>query len=168
VTAVRRATPDDGRAIAEVKVETWRAAYAGVMSQATLDALDVNEHAPIWAGYAAADDSGVFVAEDDGTVVGFASVGSCIDLAETGELYAIYVRPASWGSGAGLALMDACVAWLADRWDEAVLWVAEENPRARRFYELYGWRAETTRIAEVAPGARIPEVRYRLSLLARR
>ena len=85
-----------------------------------------------------------------------------------GELYAIYVRPDSWGTGAGLVLMDTGVGWLAERWDEAVLWVAEENPRARRFYELYGWTAEATRVEEVAPGARIAEVRYRLSSLDRR
>ena len=60
-------------------------------------------------------------------------------------MYAIYVRPEAWGTGSGWALMDAAVAWLAERWREAILWVAEENPRARRFYERYGWVAESTR-----------------------
>ena len=87
---------------------------------------------------------------------------------DTGELYAIYVRPNSWSTGAGLALMDAGVDWLAERWPEAVLWVAEENPRARRFYERYGWIAGTTRVEEVVPGAHISEVLYRLSGLDQR
>jgi GNAT superfamily N-acetyltransferase len=168
MTTIRRATPDDGRAIAEVKVETWRAAYAGVMPQETLDGLDVEEHAPLWSRYAAAAEVGMFVAEEDGRIVGFVSVGPCSDLEGTGELYAIYVRPGSWGTGAGLALMETGVTWLSERWREAVLWVAEENPRARRFYELCGWTPETTRVAEVAPGARISEVRYRLSGLEQR
>ena len=48
-----------------------------------------------------------------------------------------------------------------------MLWVAEENPRARRFYELYGWTAETTRVEKFSPGAEVTEVRYRLSGLDR-
>ena len=64
--------------------------------------------------------------------------------------------------------MEVGVEWLAERWQEAILWVAEENPRARRFYERYGWVAETTRVEEVVPGARISEVLYRLSGLDRR
>ena len=94
---------------------------------------------------------------------GLASTSAAI-----GELYAIYVRPSAWSTGAGLALMEAGVVWLSERWPAAVLWVAEENPRARRFYERYGWVAETTRVAEVAPGAVISEVLYRLSGLDRR
>jgi ribosomal protein S18 acetylase RimI-like enzyme len=168
MTTIRRATPDDGRAIAEVKVETWREVYAGVMPQATLDGLDVDEHAPLWSRYAAAAEVGMFVAEEHGRIVGFVSVGPCDDLKGTGELYAIYVRPGSWGTGAGLALMETGVTCLSERWTEAVLWVAEDNPRARRFYELYGWTPETTRVEEVAPGARISEVRYRLSGLDQR
>ena len=168
MTTVRRATPDDGRAIAKVKVDTWRAAYTGVMPQRVLDALDVDEHAPLWSRYAAAAEVGMFVAVEHGRIVGFVSVGPCNDLEGIGELYAIYVRPDSWGTGTGLALMETGVTWLSERWPEAVLWVAEENPRARRFYELYGWTPETTRIEEVAPGARISEVRYRLSGLDRR
>ena len=168
MTTIRRATPDDGRAVAEVKIETWRVTYVDVMPQPVLDALDVDEHERIWAGYAAADGLGVFVADDAGRIVGFVSVGPCREPPGIGELYAIYVRPGSWDTGVGLALMEAGVEWLADRWTEAVLWVAEENPRARRFYELYGWTPETTRVEEVAPGARIAEVRYRLSGLDRR
>ena len=167
-TTVRRATPGDARAIAEVKVETWREAYAGVMPQPVLDGLDVEEHERIWARYVAADGFGVFVAETGGRIVGYASVGPCHDPAGIGELYAIYVRPDSWDTRAGLALMEAGVTWLAERWHEAVLWVAEENPRARRFYELYGWTAEATRVEEVAPGAEISEIRYCLSGLDRR
>jgi GNAT superfamily N-acetyltransferase len=168
VTTVRPATPDDGRAISEIRVETWRAAYVGVMPQIVLDSLDVGEGETWWRQAVVAEGYAAFVAERDRQPIGFASVGSCRDAVDTGELYAIYVRPQSWGTGAGLALMDAAVDWLAARWPEAVLWVAEENPRARRFYERYGWVAGTTRVEEVAPGADVPEVLYRLSGLDRR
>ena len=168
MTSVRGAVPDDARAIAEVQVETWRAAYTGLMPQSVLDGLDVDQREQWWSRAVVAEGYAVFVAEQDDRVVGFVSVGPCRDAEGLGELYAIYVRPESWGTGAGLALMEASVDWLAARWPEAVLWVAERNPRARSFYERYGWTAGTSRVEEVAPGAHVPEVLYRLSGLERR
>ena len=168
MTAVRPATPDDARAIAEVQVETWRAAYVGVMPQETLDGLDVDERASAWSHWLSIETSAQFVAERSGAVVGFVSAGPCRHDEESGEVYAIYVRPDAWGTGSGWRLMDAAVAWLADRWQEAILWVAEENPRARGFYERYGWVAETTRMEEVVPGVHVPEVLYRLTGLGER
>lgn len=149
-------------------VETWRAAYVGVMPQETLDALDVDQRTEVWSRWIGADWSAQFLAERDGKAVGFVSAGPAREEEGTGEIYAIYVRPQAWGTGSGRALMDAAVSWLSERWNEAVLWVAEENPRARRFYERYGWMSETTRMEEVAPGATISEVLYRLVLLDRR
>ena len=128
-----------GRAlIAAVKVVSWQATYVGVVPQPLLNGMDVNEHMRMWRQWLSQRANAVFVAEQDGDVVGFVNVGPCHDEDGIGELYAIYVHPDRWGTGAGLALMGAGVAWLADRWHEAILWVAEDNPRARRFYERYG------------------------------
>ena len=168
MTTVRRATSDYGRAIAEIRVKTWRAAYVGVVPQPVLDGLDIEQSEQWWRRAVVAEGYAAFVAEQNDCVVGFVSVGQCNDADDTGELYAIYVRPDSWSTGAGLALMDAGVDWLAARWPEAVLWVAEHNPRARNFYERYGWIAGTSRVEEVVPGAHISEVLYRLSGLDQR
>ena len=46
---------------------------------------------------------------------------------------------------------------------EAMLWVLEQNPRARRFYEAGGWRAAASRPIEVL-GVVAPEVQYRKRL----
>ena len=166
---VRRAAEADARAIAHVHVDTWRAAYKGVIPQTVLEALDVAAREPMWRRFATTDDVAVFVAERGGRIVGFVSAGASHDEDGVGEVYAIYVHPDAWGTGAGLALMDAAVAWLRERWPEAVLWVAEANPRARRFYELYGWRPDGGRkVDTVAGGAEVAEVRYRLSGLDRR
>ena len=167
-TSVRRATPDDARSIAGVHVDTWRAAYPGIIPQDVLDALDVAERERRWERIAVGENNALFVADREGRVVGFVNVGPCGDIHETGELYAIYVHPEAWSSGAGLMLMDAAVSWLSERWPEAVLWVATENPRARRFYERYGWVEDATRIDELLPGVHVPEVRYRLSGLGHR
>jgi ribosomal protein S18 acetylase RimI-like enzyme len=167
-TSVRPATLDDAHSIAAVKVVTWQATYVGVVPQALLDGMDVDEHTRMWEQWLSGPSNAVFVAEQADVVVGFVNVGPCNDPQGVGELYAIYVHPEAWSTGAGLALMEAGVVWLAERWQEAILWVAEGNPRARRFYERYGWVAGTTRMVDVLPGAPVREVLYRLSGLDRR
>jgi ribosomal protein S18 acetylase RimI-like enzyme len=165
---IRSARLDDARRLAEIHVETWRDTYPGVLPREVLDGLSVESRERNWQEWIPHPETEAFVAELDGTVVGFVNVGPCWTDQEIGELYAIYVTPAGQGRGAGLALMDAGVRALAVRWDEAILWVASENPRARRFYERYGWKVDGERIDYSIPGASIPETRYRLSGLGRR
>jgi GNAT superfamily N-acetyltransferase len=60
--------------------------------------------------------------------------------AETGELYALYVAPVHWSTGAGRALTDAALDGLrAVGYQRVVLWTLTENARARRFYDKAGF-----------------------------
>jgi GNAT superfamily N-acetyltransferase len=82
-----------------------------------------------------------------------------------GELYAIYALPEAWGSGAGPALMKAALGALRDRgFATAQLWVLEDNPRARRFYEREGWTDDGGRREEEFLGVPITEIRYCITL----
>jgi GNAT superfamily N-acetyltransferase len=57
------------------------------------------------------------------------------------ELYALYVAPAWWSTGTGRALMDRVLSEVrAQGYPRIVLWVLEQNARARRFYERAGFR----------------------------
>ena len=167
MTSIRSATPEDARAIAEVHVATWRGAYGHVFPPEVLDALDVGERERLWRESLADDDIAVYIADDGDRVVGFVSVGPSRDADGEGELYAIYVDPDAWGTGAGSALIAAGRRWLAERYPAATLWVLEDNPRARRFYEREGWVAGRRRIDEIR-GVEVAEVQYRLSGLGRR
>jgi len=97
----------------------------------------------------------VVVAEVAGTVVGFAQAvpGRDDPPVRPLELAVLYLRAAQHGSGLGQALLDAVIG---DR--PASLWVAEANPRARRFYERNGFRPDGTR-AVVESWEGIAEVR---------
>jgi len=165
---VRPARPEDARQIAEIHVETWRATYPGIMPQSVLDALSVDDRERNWQEWIPHPETAALVAELDGRIVGFVNVGPCWTDPAIGELYAIYVVPEAHGRGAGPALMDAAVRALSERWDEAMLWVATENPRARRFYERCGWIVDGERVDESIPGASVAETCYRLSGLGRR
>jgi ribosomal protein S18 acetylase RimI-like enzyme len=145
---VRPAKAADAEAIARVQVETWRAAYAHAVPAETLARASVDERVRLWEGWLARPGAvATFVAQTDGEVVGFASVGPAADDPGLGELYSIYVLPRAWGTGAAAALIDRGEEALRQGgFTAAVLNVLADNPRARRFYERQGWaRGETLR-----------------------
>ncbi|MGZ4292357.1 MAG: N-acetyltransferase family protein [Gaiellaceae bacterium] len=158
---VRLASPADALAVETIRVRGWRAAYRHVFPAGDLDELPID--AERWRKRFEVPPPGwtTFVCVDGGGIVGFASVGPSRDEDGLGELYAIYVEPDVWSTGAGRALMAAAEGQLTSEYESALLWVLEENPRARRFYERAGWAPDGARKAEERFGVRAPEVRYR-------
>ena len=161
---VRRARPEDARAIAQVHAETWREAYEHVFGAERLASVTVDARLEQWERILRIGQSDVFVAAADG-IVGFVSTGDSRDADAEAELFAIYVLPDAWGSGAGSALMRAGVEAMRLRASgDAVLWVLDDNPRARRFYEREGWTLDGERKEDEYLGLRVAEVRYRIGL----
>ena len=164
---MRRARQEDAAAVAEVHVRTWQAAYEHIFGAERLAELDVERRRAGWERTLAAPDEHVLVAEHEGgAVVAFAAAGPSRSGGTDGELYAIYALPEAWGSGAGPALMRAALGALrAEGFREAVLWVLEDNPRARRFYEREGWVLDGGGLREGEHlGVATAEVRYRIAL----
>lgn len=159
---IRAARPEDAAQVADVHVRTWQAAYEHVFGAETLAGIDAGRRRA--AAERAIDAGGVWVAaEDDARVVGFVSIGDARDGDADGELYAIYVLPEAWGSGAATGLMAAARDALRERYAASILWVLEDNPRARRFYEREGWTLDGGRKEDELLGVTVAEVRYRLS-----
>jgi GNAT superfamily N-acetyltransferase len=124
-------------------VASWRAAFTGLVPQDFLDAMDAAAIAASWSESIATGRSRLHVAVLRDQVIGYAGVGPERDPAAppgTGELYALFVHPTYWSTGAGRALADAACADLRDAGCVKVwLWVLEANARARRFYATYGF-----------------------------
>lgn len=155
---IRQATVADAGAVALVHLETWRVAYAHAFPREALADMSVER---VEARTELHRRSPPLVAEQDGEIVGFVSVGSGIDPGTDGELYAIYVLPEHWGKGHGRDLIAAGEQRLRELGHrQAVLWVLEDNPRARRFYELAGWRFDGSRRPIEFFGVEVTEVRY--------
>ncbi|MHB8470024.1 MAG: GNAT family N-acetyltransferase [Gaiellaceae bacterium] len=155
---IRRGRPEDAAAIADVHHDTWVAAYAHVFGAGRLAAMDRGRRRTVWERVLATEAS-VAVADDDGRIVGFVSTGASRDAGAGGELFAIYVLPEAWGSGAGPGLMRAGLAALREAGHaDAILWVLEDNPRARRFYEREGWSLDGARKEEELLGVAVTEV----------
>ena len=159
---VRPATVGDAEAIARVHTRGWHVGYADVFPVGRLS--EWQSDAERWRARLAhrTPRAAAFVAERGGKVVGFATCGPNRDEAGVGELYAIYVDPEAWGSGIGHALLSrAEEAMLEAGFAEATLWVLEDNPRARRFYERAGWHDDGGRQQERFLETDVTEVRYR-------
>jgi GNAT superfamily N-acetyltransferase len=162
---VRRAIPRDAAAIADVHTRSWQGAYAHVFGPEVLASIDVDRRAAGWERNLADDRGAVFVAESDGGVVAFVSVGPSRDDDAEGELYAIYALPETWGRGLGYALMAPALESLRESGHrDAILWVLDDNPRARAFYEREGWTLDGAEKVEEFLGTNVREVRYRIAL----
>lgn len=163
---VRPARPDDARAIALVHVLTWQAAYRDLLPTDFLAGLSVDARQDMWTRAIGQNRSTVLVAEVDGGLVGFCSVGPCVDVAErapgTMELWTLYVAPDHWSTGVGRELWSAARAALIEQGvEQVILWVLKGNQRAIRFYEAAGfvWDPQASKRVEV-PGAVLNELRY--------
>ncbi|MFC1525913.1 GNAT family N-acetyltransferase [Candidatus Latescibacterota bacterium] len=109
-----------------------------------------------------------YVAECDGQVVGFLTVGDCrdadVDTQTTGEIWGIYLSPDYWRKGIGTSLSRYGEGLLRSRGRAvATLWVLEANDQARRFYEAMGFAPDgVTR--QVDLGSPLTAIRYRKDL----
>jgi ribosomal protein S18 acetylase RimI-like enzyme len=167
---IREATPADAEAIASIHVGAWRWAYRGQLSDEYLDGLRVEDrlvqHRRSLEGQR--PDWRTWIVEDDGSIVGFAVTGTSEDAdanAKTGEVYAIYLEPSRVGTGIGRALFEHAVGELRERgFTTATLWVLETNERARRFYELAGWKTDGSTASERVDCEMRSTVRYRTEL----
>lgn len=170
-TTIRDATAADARAIAELTVAGWRAAYRQILPDDYLDGLSVDARETGWRAFLEASDgagTAAWIAMRDGRAVGFASGGPPRDddaPPDAREVFAIYVDPRAWRTGAGRLLLGRAADWAAQQGArQMLLWVLERNDPARAFYEAMGWRPDGGRQLIELHEASAVEVRYRIDL----
>lgn len=166
---IRPADPDDLMEIASVLVTTWRATFRGIISDAYLDAMTVEDQAIGHARRMRVPGSFFIVAADlsEDRVIGFANYGRARGMppAFDRELYELYILPEYHGAGIGSTLVRT-VAAHCDKMGASSLfaWVLAENPN-RAFYERMGARAIGEGRVGVG-GERLVQVAYRWDDLA--
>lgn len=169
--ALRPARPQDAAGIAQVHVETWRSAYAGLVPQGYLVGMTEARQAALWYDTIRRSETPervlVAVAETGvrSEVVGFGSCGPSRDPSFAGEIYTLYVAGDWQGRGLGRRLLGGLFEALrhADV-NDAVIWVLSGNP-SRFFYEAMGGRRVAER-RETFAGAVLETTGYGWSDLA--
>jgi len=165
---LRPAEPADALDVARVHVRSWQAAYRGILPNAYLDGLKPEDRAPHY-DFSHADSAKphTIVAVEGAAIMGFSTTlpGRDADLAQSGELAALYVDPEHWGRGFGAVLIAAARARLAERgFRTAYLWLLHGNTRADRFYRVDGWVPDGTQKTDSIFGITVNELRYRTGL----
>jgi GNAT superfamily N-acetyltransferase len=118
---LRRGTVADTEAIVAVFVPS----FATLTFLPTLHTID--EHRAFFGGVVLAKQE-VWVAEEDGRVLGFAALDGDM-------LSFLYIHPDAHGQGIGSALLERA----KERRPEGfTFWVFQQNEQARRFYERHG------------------------------
>ncbi len=139
---LRGATASDADAVAAIHIAAFRATYDFPLAH-------TDDEVRGWVADHLLSDTETCVAEIDGAVVAFCSLGE-------GWIEQLYVAPGHTGHGIGSRL----VRLAQERQPRGLqLWTFQVNAGARRFYERHGFRA-----VEMTDGAgneeRQPDVRY--------
>ena len=167
---IRPATPNDAQSIARIRVQGWRFAYQGLISQDYLDSLSVAEDTERMRGYLSqlpqnsppsrsasvqgsdGEKRSFMLAVRDDVVLGFCHFSAAPNNADrveratpggemVGRLHSLYVGPDALGQGIGHTLMSQALStFTAWGCERAHLWVLEGNSRAISFYERQGWQ----------------------------
>ena len=140
---IRPAEPADAAAIAQLRIDAWRATYRGMMPDAYLDAMNLSDSAAFWSRIlgSGSPHASVYVATDNGRIVGFAAANrrDPPKLGFDAELSAIYLAPDRKRQRIGSRLVAAVAASQRERGATGLLtWVIAKNTGARAFYESLG------------------------------
>jgi ribosomal protein S18 acetylase RimI-like enzyme len=142
LVTVRPAQLADAAGIARVHVETWRAAYPGIVPKDYLVSMTEPRQTALWEASIrrARGADTVLVAEGGGSagIVGFGNCGRARRGEAMGEVFTLYVANDWQGRGIGRTLLGRLFDSLHGHdLNEVMIWVLSANP-ARFFYEAMG------------------------------
>ena len=161
---IRRATADDAYGFAHVLCSSWKSAYSHILTSEELERnTNAEKRAALLKQWIPSGYGQYFIAYDNEKPCGVCSVcpSRDEDMQGFGEVVAIYTLAEYWGNNVGKMLMDAAVRELESQgFGGIMLWAFEENRRARRFYEKYGFVFDG--IYKDSSFTDAKEVRYRL------
>jgi len=156
---VRPVRDVDAEALGRVHAKSWHETYDHLISKAALEKVSPLRLAELWTHWAVqGPDFKMYAALVDHEIVGFAGSGPARDrdAPRNRELYFIYLLDQFHGTGIGQKLFDSVV----EDGEGLYLWVAEDNPRAHRFYVRNGFALDGASHTEPFLGETLTEVRF--------
>ena len=177
LVGIREAMVQDAEAIATIHVDSWQAAYRGILPEAYLANLAVTQRSEAWRKSIVAGKPRVLVAQADDhdddadadeTILGWVAFGDSRDGDKDhrwAEVETLYIAPAFWRKGVGNRLIDAARHALQSAgYTDVALWVLLDNRRARAFYKRSGFVCDNSSRGVQLGGKWLTEIRYCCSL----
>ncbi len=145
--------------ISNIYENSWKYAYKGIIPQDYLDSIPKGR----WANSITKEGMNNLVVIENGIIIGTASF--CKSRWERyndyGEIVSIYFLPYYIGKGYGSNLLNKCIEELKSLgYDKLLLWVLEDNSRARTFYEKNGFVCSDEYLNDRIGGKDLREVMY--------
>ena len=136
---IRYINKSDNRfSISRIYEESWKYAYSGIIPQEYLDSIPKGR----WADKVTTPGWSTMVCIENGRFIGTSSFckSRFPEYGDVGEVISLYLLPDYIGQGYGSRLLWAVLNELKKAgYQEAFLWVLEENKNAIRFYEKNGF-----------------------------
>ena len=157
---IRKAMPGDEQVLAYIQTESWKSAFAGILSPEELvRCTNLEKAEQMYRSILSREGCNMaieFVADQPHCIAAWGK-NRC-DLGDVvGELICIHSLQNNWAKGYGSAMMEYVLAQLQKaNYESVILWVFEANTRARKFYEKHGF--ELTEKKKMANG--IVELMY--------
>ena len=150
---------DDPITVSNIYEQSWKYAYKGIIPQDFLDSIPPGR----WIRHLGKEDMRHLVMCEDGRMIGTASYcrSRWERYSDYGEIVSIYFLPDYIGKGYGRKLFRRCVDELQNLgYRQILLWVLEENARARAFYEKNGFHCANEYLEDTIGGKQVREVLY--------
>ena len=152
---------DNPMEISSVYENSWKYAYRGIIPQDYLDSIPSGH----WSKSINKSGMNNIVVIENGLIIGTASFckSRWEKYSDYGEIVSIYFLPEYIGKGYGKYLLKKCIEELETKgFCNILLWVLEENHRAREFYEKNGFCLCKEIMNDNIGGKEIKEVMYKL------
>lgn len=151
---IRRAIPGDEQVLAYIQTESWKAAFVDILPPDELvRCTNLQKAEQMYRNVLRREDCSMAIelVNDQPHCIAAWGKNRC-GLGDTvGELICIHSLQENWAKGYGSAMMEYVLAQLQQaKYKSVILWVFEDNQRARRFYEKHGF--ELTEQKKVANG----------------
>ena len=157
---IERAKPGDEETLAYIQTESWKAAFKDILDADILQRCTQMDKATAMYRRLLEQNIG------NGYLLKVEGVPHCIawwdctrenDMPDYAELICIHSLQNHWREGYGSKMMDAVLRDIASAgYTKVMLWVFEENVRARRFYEAHGFTTD----GKTKPGFEQKEICY--------
>ncbi len=132
---LRLAEEKDLKRISKMYVENWKATYIGLVNQDFLDKLNVPDAIEKWRTHINKDNHGIYVAEKDDKIMGFAAFRPEPTMDDCLYLDSLHVSKCSRKLGIGSILINRIAKRTVEEgYSKMNISIVSGNERARRLY----------------------------------
>lgn len=156
---LRKALQADVPEIAQIHVDSWITAFAGLMPDKYINGYSCSSRIDEWDNVIKTNAETVVVAETDSKIVGFMSYSAHLHFSDTLELSKLYLCPSVYGKSLGSQLLTHLISEAETNNIKAInLYVLDNNESAIRFYKKHGFEYCDGYVSEEFEGETIIDV----------